>query len=218
MTRPAGAPPEKTRVIYGGRRLSTHRGRRTQPASLSPLTRPTAASGCRGRVARLARRPPSGTTRSLQLKPKVCRGVAGCGAKLAPTAGEKSQRTRPARNYCDNPALGVDPPSPRTSAPPSGLAGPESASGDPQTRPKRPCGGRTGRRVGARCTARPDLPAKTPPVGRSGLAVHVGPRGAAPRAAAPSRDALLGVFTLEKALSKITGGGGGRGRARPWVI
>ena len=148
----------------------------------------------------------------------VSRGVAGCGAKLAPTAGEKSQRTRPARNYCDNPALGVDPPSPRTSAPPSGLAGPKSASGDPQTRPKRPCGGRTGRRVGARCTARPDLPAKTPPVGRSGLAVHVGPRGAAPRAAAPSRDALLGVFTFKKALSKITGGGGGLGRARPWVI
>jgi len=103
-----------------------------------------------------------------------------------------------------NPTLGVDPGSPRTSAPPSGLAGPKSASGDPQTRPKRPRGGRTGRRVGARCTARPDLPAKNPLAGRSGLAVHVGPRGAAPRAAAPSRDALLGVFTLEKALSKIT--------------
>ena len=77
-----------------------------------------------------------------------------------------------------NPTLGVDPRSPCTSAPPSGLAGPKSASGDPLTRPKRPCGGRTGRRVGPTCTARPDLPANTPPVGRSGLAVHVGPRGA----------------------------------------
>ena len=114
-----------------------------------------------------------------------------------------------------NPTLGVDPRSPCTSAPPSGLAGPKSASGDPLTRPKRPCGGRTGRRVGPTCTARPDLPANTPPVGRSGLAVHLGPRGAAPRAAAPSRDALLGVFTLEKALSKNTGGGGGPGGARP---
>ena len=116
-----------------------------------------------------------------------------------------------------NPTLGVDPRSPCTSAPPSGRAGPKSAAGDPLTRPKRPCGGRTGRRVGPTCTARPDLPANTPPVGRSGLAVHVGPRGAAPRAAAPSRDALLGVFTLEKALSKNTGGGGGPGGARPWV-
>ena len=41
--------------------------------------------------------------------------------------------------------------------------------------------------------------------------------GAAPRTAAPSQDALLGVFTFEKALWKNTGGGGGPGGARPWV-
>jgi hypothetical protein len=49
------------------------------------------------------------------------------------------------------------------------------------------------------------------------LAVHVGPRGAAPRTAGSPRDAPLGVFTFKKALSKITGGSGGPGRARPWV-
>ena len=129
----------------------------------------------------------------------------------------ENQRTRRERNYCDNPALGVDPRSPRTSAPPSGLAGPKAASAHPLTRPKRPCGGRTGRRVGARCSARPDVPAGGVLVGRSRSAVHVGPRRAAPRTAAPSQDALLGVFTFEKALSKNTGGGGGPGGARPWA-
>ena len=124
---------------------------------------------------------------------------------------------RRVRICCDNPVPRVTAGAPRTSPPPSGLAVPKSASAHPLTHPKRPCGGRTGRRVGARCSARPDVPAGGVLVGRSRSAVHVGPRGAAPRTAAPSQDALLGVFTFEKALLKNTGGGGGPGRAQPWV-
>ena len=74
---------------------------------------------------------------------------------------------RRVRICCDNLVPRVTAGAPRTSPPPSGLAVPKSASAHPLTHPKRPCGGRTGRRVGARCSARPGLPADGVTAGRS---------------------------------------------------
>ena len=105
--------------------------------------------------------------------PRQCRRCRGRGHEVMPTRrGVQASVHGAGGTVGYNPSLGVDPGSPRTSAPPSGLAGPKSASGYPQTRPKRPRDGRRSGRRGRRCTARVRIERYGPWLSRSPTAVH----------------------------------------------